>query len=377
MLKAINLEEPDHVPLHITFIGDWTKEVWSSDNESQIGNLRLGLDPILFLSPPWHYHLDVETKVEIKNLSSEKYPLLVKTYDTPEGSLRQVVVKTPDWPHGDDIPLFSDYAVPASRTRERLIKGHSDLKKLSYLLQGPSSDEVRLFHQEAKKMKQYADEKGVLLTGDGGYGGDAAIWLCGIERAITAPLREPGFLSEILSIIHEWDLVRTKEMLNIGVDVIRHRGWYESPPFWSPEVYKRYFEPLIREEIGIVHKASLKFHYVAVTGIAQLLPILSGLDIDLFDGMDPVANPIDLDIVRQAFTNTCIRGGISEAVTLSQGTSEEIRKAVKRSIEALALGGGFILGPIYSILTRETWERKVPVLMEAWKKYREYPIRSS
>lgn len=203
-------------------------------------------------------------------------------------------------------------------------------------------------------MKEYANEKGVLLAGDCGYGGDAAIWLCGIERAITAPHKEPEFLSEILSIIHEWDLIRTKEMLNTGVDVITRRGWYESPPFWFPEAYKRYFEPLVREEIEIVHKANLKFHYIAITGIAQLLPILSELDIDLFDGMDPIANSIDLDVVRKAFANTCIRGGISEAVTLSQGTSEEIRKAVKRSIEKLAPGGGFILGPIYSILTRET-----------------------
>lgn len=103
-------------------------------------NLRLGLDPILFLSPPWHYHPDVKVRIETKNLPSEKYPLLVKTYDTPKGSLRQVVVKTPDWPHGDDTPLFSDYAVPASRTRERLIKDYSDLKKLSYILHGPSPD---------------------------------------------------------------------------------------------------------------------------------------------------------------------------------------------------------------------------------------------
>jgi hypothetical protein len=377
LLKAINLEEPDHVPLNITFIGDWVEKVWKSTIESQIEILYLGLDPILYLSPPWHHHPDVKVNLEKRNLPTEKYPILIKTYDTPEGGLRQVVVKTPDWPHGDNIPLFSDHAIPASRTKERLIKNYSDLKKLQYLLQGPSSDQVRLFRQKAKKMEEYANEKGIMLIGDGGYGGDAAIWICGFEKILTAAHREPEFLHELLGTIHQWDLMRTRELLNVGVDLIRRRGYYESPPFWSPELFKRYLEPLIREEIEIVHQAHLKFHYIIETGIAQLLPILSELDIDLLDGMDPIANPIDLDVVRKAFANTCIRGGMSEAVTLSQGTTEEIRKEVKRSIEKLAPGGGFIFGTIYSILTKETWERKVPILIKSWNKYREYPIRNS
>jgi len=376
LTKVINLEEPDHVPLHITVIGDWVDDVWKSTIESQMEILHMGLDPILYLSPPWQCHPDVKVKLQMKNSPSEKYPILIKTYDTPKGQLRQVAVKTPDWPHGDDIPLFSDFVIPASRTRERLIKDSADLKKLQYILHVPSSDQVRLFRQEAIKTKEYADEKGIMLIGDGGYGGDAAIWICGFEKILTAAHREPSFLSELLEIIHQWDMIRIKEMLEIGVQVIRRRGWYESPPFWSPELYKRHLEPLIREEIDMVHQAHVNFHYIIETGIEQLLPILSELDIDLLDGMDPVANPIDLDVVRKALANTCIRGGMSEAVTLSQGTPEEIRREVKRSIEKLAPGGGFILGPIYSILTRETWERKVPVFIEAWKKYREYPINN-
>jgi len=374
LLRTINLEEPDHVPLHITVIGDWVERVWKSTFESQMETLHMGLDPILYISPPWQHHPEVKVKVEVRNFPSEKYPILVKTYETPEGGLRQVAVKTPDWPHGDDIPLFSDFIVPASRTRERLIKDSGDLKKLQYILQGPSPDQVRLFRQEAEKTKEYADEKGIMLVGEGGYGGDAAIWICGFERILAATHRESDFLSELLDIIHQWDLLRIKELMEVGIEVIRRRGYYESPPFWSPQLYRRYLEPLIREEIEIIHRAHLKFNYIVETGIAQLLPILSELGVDLFDGMDPIANQIDLDVVRKAFANTCIRGGMSEAMTLAQGTPEQIRKEVKRSIEKLAPGGGFILGPIYSILSRETWEKKVPVFIEAWKKYRGYPI---
>jgi hypothetical protein len=314
-------------------------------------------------------------KLEIRNLPFEKYPILIKTYNTPKGRLRQVVVKTPDWPHGDDIPIFSDYLIPPSRSRERLINTRDDLKKLPYILSKPSSDQIRRFRQEAQKMRKYAGEKGFLIKGDGGYGADAAIWLCGFERVLSAAYKEPNFVYELLDITHEWDLMRTKELLDIGVDVITRRGWYEGPPFWSPKLYKRFIEPLIREEVELVHRAKLKLHYIICTGIAHMLPILTDLDIDLFDGLDPVANPVDLNVIRKAFKNTCIRGGISEAVTLTQGGSEDIQKAVKYAIEALAPGGGLILGPIYSVTTKETWERKVPILIEAWKKFRDYPFR--
>jgi len=377
LLKTINLEEPDHVPLHITFNGDWVKDVWKNAIEAQKENLRLGLDPYFCIYSPEQIHPDVKVKVEIKNLSSKEYPLLVKTYDTPKGRLRQVVVKTSDWPHGDDVPIFDDFSIPASRSRERLIKSYDDLKKLRYILCEPSSDQISHFHQEAKKMRDYCDKKGILLEGVGGYGGDAAIWLCGVERVVTAAYREPNFLRELLSIINEWDLIRVKETLQVGVDMIERRGWYENGDFWSPKMYNKYLRPLIQEEIEVVHKAKVKFHYILVTGIAHLLPILSELDIDLFDGLDPIANPVDLKIIRKAFVNTCIRGGVSEAVTLTQGTPEEIRKAVKRVIEILAPGGGFILGTIYSIFTKETWEKKFPVLMDTWKKFRKYPIRRS
>lgn len=382
LLSAINLEESDHVPLHLTFItrdwdfhgpSNWNIQLWRSTSQRQEELFRLGFDEVVWLEERNYFHPDVK----IKQWSSpgEKYPLLFKVYETPEGSLRQVVAKTGDWPHGNDIPLYDDHLVPASRSREYLIKGSDDLKKLRYLLHEPSTDQIRRFHQRAREIKKYADRHGLLLEGDGGFGGDMAIWLCGVEKVLTSAFRHPDFLDELLDIIHEWDMRRAQRLLDTGVDVIVHRGWYENGDFWSPKLYKRFLEPRLREEIELVHRAGIKFQYIIATGIAPLLHILRDLGIDLLDGVDPVANPIDLHILRKTLKDTCLRGGISEAVTFQQGTAAEVRKAVKHAIKALAPGGGFILATIYSIYERAAWEKKGPVLIDAWRRYGKYPIR--
>ncbi|MEM2935958.1 MAG: hypothetical protein QW231_02130 [Candidatus Bathyarchaeia archaeon] len=71
----------------------------------------------------------------------------------------------------------------------------------------------------------------------------------------------------------------------------------------------------------------------------------------------------------------CLWGGVSEAVTLQQGSIEEVRHAVIDAIKAFAPGGGFILSTVGSILQREGWQRKGPMMIETWWKFGKYPLR--
>jgi uroporphyrinogen decarboxylase len=66
-------------------------------------------------------------------------------------------------------------------------------------------------------------------------------------------------------------------------------------------------------------------------------------------------------------------GGIDTQHVLPEGTGEEVRAEVKRRIQDLAHGGGYILGAVHNI------QPEVPVaniiaLYEAGKEYGKYPI---
>ncbi|KYH41855.1 MAG: hypothetical protein AYL32_002160 [Candidatus Bathyarchaeota archaeon B26-2] len=376
LLTALNLEEPDRVPFVPTFIGPWVNRYWKSRHEQMVDILRLGLDQFLNLGAPSRFHPDVKTKLSKRMEPGEKNPTLLKVYETPAGALRQVVLQTEDWPHGNDIPVFSDFVVAGGRSKEYLIKCSEDVEKFRYLLQEPSQEQIAEFHRRAEEVKALAKKYGLLVNGVGGYGGTYLLSICGVHNFSRWLIRKPLLIKELLSIVHEWDLMRVRLLLKEGVDMVTRDGWYETPLFWSVKRFKEMIEPLIREEIDLVHQAGAKFRYIMSIGLMQVAKILSEMDIDAIFGVDPVVERRSPQEVRSHLgPDICLWGGISEAVTVQQGTAEEIRETVIDTIRAFAPGGGYILSTIGSIFTREAWEKKVPILIETWRRFGRYPMK--
>ena len=90
--------------------------------------LCLGLDDTLRLEQPlgWAEEYVVEgvkninTKIRSFFLENGQKEYIEKIFYTADGELKTVVQKTADWPHGDNIPVFSDFNV--SRAKEFLVK---------------------------------------------------------------------------------------------------------------------------------------------------------------------------------------------------------------------------------------------------------------
>ena len=376
LLAAIDGEEADHVPFVPSFIGPWVAEYWKSEKERMEEMLRLGLDQFVSLEAPSRFHPDVKVRLWKEHHPGEKYPLLFKVYETPAGDLRQVAVQTEDWPHGDDIPVFSDFVVAGGRSREHLIKGPKDLERFQYLMLEPSQEQIGKFHEEARSIKAFADKQGLLVNAEGGFGGTYLPSICGMHNLLLWILKFPDFVKGLLEIVHEWDLRRVRLALGEDPDMVTRDGWYESPVFWSVKGFKKFIEPLVQEEIELVHQSRKKFRYVMATGNMLIADILRKMNVDVLFGIDPVIEETSPEGIRKRLGDKmCLWGGISEAVTLQQGSTEEVRRAVADAIKAFAPGGGFIMSTVGSILQREGWRRKGPILIETWHKFGKYPIR--
>lgn len=388
LMLAINHEEADHVPLWINFL-------WSSQNQDRFSPERwslffatgdwpnqferakelldLGIDDMLTLSPPPpRLHSNVRVKITQEDLPTEPYPLLAKEYNTPKGILRTVVRKTEDWSHGDDVPLFSDLSIP--RAKKHLISEAADLDKLLYLLQPSSSDTMESFRKKAKEMKEFSEKHGVLMVGEGGILGDGAAWVCGVQDHMFALMDKPKFIEDLLSIFQGFDMRRIQMLLDVGVDVVVHRGWYESPKFWSPKLYRKFILPLIHEQVKVVHQGGAKFGYIMTTGVMSLLNEFLELDIDLLIHVDPVQDNVDLHQLKQKIgDDICIVGGVNSYLTVERGTNQEIEQAVTEAIRALAPGGGFILEPVDGIQMerKKIWDRLM-VMIDTWRQVGTY-----
>jgi len=390
LLLAINHSEPDHVPLYVKgwgrpyFMGKETNQRPPNQFERAEKLLEHGLDDTVGFEPPRILSSDVKIKTR-KTTTAEESPLLFKEYHTPKGTLTEIVRQTRDWPHGDDIPPFTDYLVPRSRTKKFLVEDRKDLECLAHLFREPNEKEIKGLQKEADRVRRFAEEHRILVEcGRAGghwvdaYGlilGDALPWICGIENIIAKVLRDPDFVHELLDIILEWDTQYIRLIEEAGsADIIVHRGWYENASFWPPKFYKAFIAPRLEKEIDLVHKIGAKFCYIMTTDIMPLLGILKGMDVDILYGVDPVQGGADLRRVkREVGDSICLWGGISASVTLAMGTKQKIESAVTEAIKILAPRGGFILAPIDQIF-KETPEENIKTMIDIWRRIGSYPI---
>ena len=379
MLNAIRHQPVDHDPLYLRL---WSmgKEVnnvpfpWQDQVVRAENLLRLGVDDTLLLEPPLgyteQYHADQvpgvqSSLVRLPRADGDNYPLLQKVYQTPEGRLTQVVKVTPDWPHGEDIMLFSDFNI--ARYHEPLIKGMEDIQRLKYLLADPSSEQVAEFHQRSLGLHQEAQRLGVALDGGWSALGDSVVWLCGMENVLYWQMDQPKLLEALLDVLLEWELMRLDMLLGEGIDDLVHMAWYEGTDFWTPKNYRRMLKPRIQQIIDRVHSKRVPFRYIITKGWKPLGKDFLEMGIDCIMGVDPVQDNINLEEAkRELGDQICLMGGINAAVMLTQWTDEEIRQAVRHAIKILSPGGGFILYPVDNVSRDLPWE-KVELVIEEWK----------
>jgi len=377
------MEESDRIPCCFMSFTALRKKVNENLYDLSREELKMGLDSMLFIPSasraerpthpdlrglPIHFHADVITEHHVSQLQGVS--VLNKKYSTPEGSLTTAVKLSDDWPHGNQIPFIDDYQIP--RTVKPLITCREDLEILrKYFLLPPGPEEIENYQEEYNKAKTFVDEHNVLLAGGWGVGLDMAFWLCGMQDLMLKMFEQPGFVKDLLKIIHEWNKKRMVAVLSEGVDLYIRRGWYEGCDFVTPEFYEEAILPLLRSEAELVHKYGAKFGYISTSGHIPLLDAYLKSGIDVLIGIDPVqGSHTDMEIMKNKIGHKiCLWGGVSGAITVERGSEKEIRDAVQKALKTLG-PTGFILSPIDNITIDEplTW-KNIGIFIDEWQKW--------
>jgi uroporphyrinogen-III decarboxylase len=274
-----------------------------------------------------------------------------------------------DWPHGNRVPFVDDYQVP--RTLKPLVTGPEDLEALQYLFIPPQEGDVAHFRQEARQARTFAEDKGVLLAGGWGVGMDMADWLCGMQDLMILTMTQPGFVADLLEMIHLWNVQRMRVVLDAPVDLYIRRAWYEGCDFCTPRFFQEAILPRLNAEVDLAHERGARFGYICSSGTRPMLDAYLEAGIDVLIGVDPVEGThTDMPYLKEKLGGrVCLWGGVSGAVTVEQGTEEEVRDAVREAISTLG-PQGLVLSPVDNITVDEprTWQN-IEVLIDEWRRH--------
>ncbi len=388
MLAACRRKEHDHVPLSsYLHNGPWwqRKYYWRDQFERAKVLLELGQDPCIDIwMPDVVPHPDVKIRTWREKKNGET--LLTKEFVTPAGVLRQTVHETDDWCNPDHAPwipttfgiekrteygmhLFDDHNV--SRRTEPWIKGPNDLEKLKYVIRAPEGWMLDEWMMDAERAMEFARKHNLFTTGRRTIVGDAFLWFCDAATFITQMYDDPAFVEEFYSIFQTWAKRLVELVLEVGVDFVQYRGWYETPAYWGPKGFQKFLMPLIQEQAKMTHQAGKLFGYFLPEGHGVYAEVLKNLDADVLMAIDPrMLHAGNLwDLFDKLGETKSFWGGVNAEVTLLSADPEEIDQAVRYAIESLNGNNGLILSGLISGLL-------VPVdgyecMATAWKKYRE------
>jgi len=191
---------------------------------------------------------------------------------------------------------------------------------------------------------------------------------------------DPKFAEALLDKIADTDIALWDAFLNAvgdhvqvvaqGDDVGMQTGLYI-----SPEMYRRFIKPRQRRIFDFIHsRTEARIFYHSCGAIYDVIPDFIEIGVDALNPIQRSAAGMDVVKLKREFGNdVCFwGGGIDVQQVLPFASPEEIEDEIKRTIEIMAPGGGYVFVPSHNIQADVTPDR-IHRAYDTALKYRCYP----
>ncbi|HBY09589.1 MAG TPA: methyltransferase, partial [Chloroflexi bacterium] len=138
------------------------------------------------------------------------------------------------------------------------------------------------------------------------------------------------------------------DILRFGDDLGTDTG-----PFMRPETYRRLFKPRHTLLCDYVHQHSQMHTFLHSCGsIYKLIPDLIEAGFEILNPVQTNSRDMQAARLKQEFGKdvTFWGAGADTRSILNRATPQEVRAHVRRNIEILSPGGGFVFNPIHNLM---------------------------
>jgi uroporphyrinogen decarboxylase len=124
----------------------------------------------------------------------------------------------------------------------------------------------------------------------------------------------------------------------------------QKAPLIRPELYRRVIKPHHRRMTETARRHGKKILWHSCGSVYQFIPDLIEIGVDALNPVQVSAAHMDTKRLKREFgRDLAFWGGVDTGKVLPLGTPAEVREEVKRRIEDLAAGGGYILAAVHNI----------------------------
>ena len=145
----------------------------------------------------------------------------------------------------------------------------------------------------------------------------------------------------------------------------------QQAPLMSPRTYRQLIQPRHKRLFSFIKaQAPVKLFYHTCGAVRRLIPDLIDAGIDILNPVQISAAGMDLRELKQEFGRDLVfwGGGVDTQGVLGTATPAEIKDHVRRNIEALAPGGGFVFAAVHDIQANVPPEN-IMAMWEAWREF--------
>jgi uroporphyrinogen decarboxylase len=209
---------------------------------------------------------------------------------------------------------------------------------------------------------------------------EIALWMRGFENFFCDMVDNVAFAEALMDAVLEvkmkyWskalELVGPNVMMVSEADDLAS----QSRCLCSPALYRKLIKPRHTKLFAFIKKTArvpVKIFYHSCGAVLPLIPDLIESGIDILNPVQVSATGMDTKELKRRFGRdlTFYGGGVDTQRILPRGTPQEVRDEVKRRIDDLAPGGGFVFNTVHNIQADVPPEN----LMAMWEALQEYGV---
>ena len=366
MNKTLRHEEADHVPVSDFFWGSFIKR-WKE-------NLGLPEDTNIY------QYYDLDWRVTIPNMDPQ-----IKEFEIIKKDEHEIIVKT-----GYSAIIRKKFQNPMP---QYLSFETDTLEKAFELKFDDPWDDRRYFKGGDNQISGVGDgfvrnlppwtETVKALYPDFPVYGSVCeaheqLWrIVGSENVMLWIGLYPDELGRFIKKVHEFVVEVTKAQIKaanglLGGMVIWGDVAYVNGMLFSPNYWREYFKPCVKEIIDICHENSLPVIYHGCGNVKDILEDFIEINLDSYNPLEAKAE-LDVIELRRQYGHRIGFCGNMDIMAWSEASKEELKRIVLTKLNA-AKGGGYIFQSDHSVphsVSGESYDYVVKLIRE----YGKYPLK--